>query len=234
MMFYNFNYWLFMIPAFIFTMAAQMMVNNTYRKWSQKRNSSGITGSEAANRLLQKANLYDVSIEPVRGRLSDHYDPRSRTLRLSQGVAQSNSIAALAIAAHEIGHAVQDSQDYVPLRIRAALVPAVNIGSSLGWILIMLGLVLGGTLGTNMAWMGVAAFAMGLLFALATLPVELNASRRAQLLLTNTGYLQTREEHQGVRSVLNAAAWTYVAAVASAALQLLYFVSLVSGRGRRR
>jgi uncharacterized protein len=234
MMFYNFNYWLFMIPAFIFTLAAQMMVNNTYRKWSQKRNSSGITGSEAASSLLQKANLYDVSIEPVRGTLSDHYDPRSRTLRLSQGVAQSNSIAALAIAAHEIGHAVQDSQDYLPLRIRAALVPAVNIGSSLGWILIMLGLVLGGTLGTNMAWMGVAAFAMGLLFALATLPVELNASRKAQVLLANTGYLQTREEQQGVRSVLNAAAWTYIAAVASAALQLLYFVSLVSGRGRRR
>ncbi len=234
MMFYNFNYWLFMIPAFIFTMAAQMMVNNAYRKWSKKRNSSGITGSEAASSLLQNANLYDVSIEPVGGTLSDHYDPRSRTLRLSQGVAQSNSIAALAIAAHEIGHAVQDSQDYLPLRIRAALVPAVNIGSSLGWILIMIGLVLGGTLGTNMAWMGVAAFAMGLLFALATLPVELNASRKAQLMLTNNGYLRTREEQQGVRSVLNAAAWTYVAAVASAALQLLYFVSLVSGRGRRR
>lgn len=233
MLFFNFNYWLFMIPAFIFTMIAQMMVNNAYKKWSRKRNNSGISGSAAASSLLNQAGLYNVGIEPVRGRLSDHYDPRTRTLRLSKGVAQSSSVAALAIAAHEIGHAIQDAQDYLPLRIRAAMVPAVNIGSSLGWILIMLGLILGGTLGTNMAWLGVAAFAIGLVFALATLPVELDASRRARKLLTSAGYLQTREEQQGVRSVLNAAAWTYVAAVATAALQLLYFVSLVGG-GRRR
>lgn len=234
MMYLNFNYWLFMIPAFIFTLITQAMVNSAYRKWSKRKNSSGISGAEAGRRLLAQANLYDVSIEPVAGRLSDHYDPRSETLRLSEGVARSDSVAALAITAHEIGHALQDAQGYMPLRIRAALVPAVNIGSNLGWILIMIGLILGGTLGTNMAWLGVAAFALGLVFALATLPVELNASKRARQLLVTSGYIQTREEKQGVRSVLNAAAWTYVAAVASAALQLLYFVSLIGGRSRRR
>ncbi|MBN1264515.1 MAG: zinc metallopeptidase [Anaerolineales bacterium] len=234
MMYMNFNYWLFMIPAFIITLIAQMMVNAAYRRWSRKRNSSGVSGAEAARRMLTQADLYDVTIEPVSGTLSDHYDPRSQTLRLSQGVARGDSVAALAIAAHEIGHALQDSQDYFPLRIRAALVPAVNIGSSMGWILILLGLFLGGTLGTNMAWLGVAAFALGLIFALATLPVELNASKRAHLLLADSGYIQTREEQQGTRAVLNAAAWTYVAAIASAALQLLYFVNLVGGRSRRR
>jgi len=234
MMFYNTNYLLFMIPAILFTVIAQMMVKSAYRKWSQKRSSSGTTGADAARRLLAHAELYDVSIEAVGGTLSDHYDPRRKILRLSQGVAQSDSVAALAITAHEIGHAMQDSQGYLPLQIRAALVPMVNIGSNLGWILIMIGLSLGGTLGTNMAWLGVAAFSLGLLFSVATLPVELNASKRARQLLTSSGYIHTHEEERGVRSVLNAAAWTYVAAVAAAALQLLYYFSLVSGRSRRR
>lgn len=233
-MYFSFNYWLFMIPTIVFTMIAQAAVKAAYRKWSQRRTSIGISGAEAAHRLLGYAGLDNVQIKAARGRLSDHYDPRTQTLHLSAGVAQNDSIAALAIAAHEIGHAIQDSENYFPLRLRAALVPAVNIGSTLGWILVIAGLILGGTLGTNMAWMGVAAFSLGLIFALATLPVELDASARARSLLTTAGYTQTREEEKGVKAVLNAAAWTYVAAIASAAMQLLYYFSLVSGSRRRR
>lgn len=233
-MYFSFNYWLFMIPTIVFTMIAQAAVKAAYRKWSQRRTSIGISGAEAARRLLSHAGLDNVQIKAVRGRLSDHYDPRTETLHLSAGVAQNDSIAALAIAAHEIGHAIQDSENYFPLRLRAALVPAVNIGSTLGWILVIAGLILGGTLGTNMAWMGVAAFSLGLIFALATLPVELDASARARSLLTTAGYTQSSEEERGVKAVLNAAAWTYVAAIASAAMQLLYYFSLVSGSRRRR
>lgn len=233
-MYFSFNYWLFMIPTIVFTMIAQAAVKAAYRKWSQRRTSIGISGAEAAHRLLGYAGLDNVQIKAARGRLSDHYDPRTQTLHLSAGVAQNDSIAALAIAAHEIGHAIQDSENYFPLRLRAALVPAVNIGSTLGWILVIAGLILGGTLGTNMAWMGVAAFSLGLIFALATLPVELDASARARSLLTTAGYTQTSEEERGVKAVLNAAAWTYVAAIASAAMQLLYYFSLVSGGRRRR
>jgi Zn-dependent membrane protease YugP len=163
--------------------------------------------------------------------LTDHYDPRNKTLFLSHGVADSPSVAAVAISAHELGHALQDAEDYFPMRVRAMLVPAVNIGSNLGWILIMIGLVLRIT---DLAWLGVIVFSAGALFALATLPVEFNASARAKQLLYETGIIRTEEERRGVNQVLNAAALTYVAGLVTAVMQLLYYVLLVGGMGRRR
>src|SRR3989337_1455537 len=173
---FSFDYLVFMLPAFILVVLAQWWVNSTMRRWGQVRSTGGMTGTEVAKRLLRYGDMGDVSLEGVLGNLSDHYDPQTRTLRLSPGVAQGQSVAALAIAAHEIGHAEQDHQGYVPLQFRAALVPAVNIGSRLGWVLILLGLALRTALGTQLAWIGVASFSLGALFSLATLPVELNAS----------------------------------------------------------
>ena len=162
--------------------------------------------------------------------MTDNYDPRSKVLNLSQGVTNSPSVAAVAIAAHELGHAMQDHEGYFPLRFRAALVPMVNIGSWLGWIMILAGLLLRIT---NLAWLGVLFFSGGAIFALATLPVEFDASARAKRLLAETGIVSGEDERSGVNNVLNAAALTYVAGLAAAILQLLYFVSLVGG-GRRR
>jgi Zn-dependent membrane protease YugP len=234
MFFGDSTYFLYMIPAFLLVMLAQTWVNSTYRKWSQIRNLNQISGVEAAKRLLNNGSLQYVNLEGTPKPLGDHYDPRTKTLRLSPGVAQSESVASLAIAAHEIGHAQQDQQGYLPLRFRAALVPAVNLGSRLGLILIVVGLLLRGTLGTQMAWLGVGAFALGAFFSLATLPVELNASSRARVLLAESGLIRSEEERQGVNAVLNAAAFTYIAALAAAILQLLYWISLVSGGSRRR
>jgi hypothetical protein len=231
MFFFNSGYLIFMLPAFILMMLTQWYVSSSYNKWSRVPSRSGLSGAEVARRLVERGGLRDVQVEQVSGRLSDHYDPRSKTLRLSAGVAQSASVAAAAIAAHELGHAVQDGEDYFPLRLRAALVPAVNIGSYLGWILLMIGFFLGYT---ELAWLGVAVFAGGALFALATLPVELNASARARELLTTARIISSEEERSGVNTVLNAAALTYVAALFTAILQLLYYASLVLGMGRRR
>jgi len=227
MFFFNPTYLIFMAPAFILMMLTSWYVKSAYNKWSKVQAGSRLTGTQAAQRLIANSGLYDVRIEGVRGNLSDHYDPRTKTLRLSQGVANTPSVAAVAIAAHELGHALQDAEDYIPLRFRAALVPAVNVGSWLGWILIMIGLFLNMT---NLAWMGVLVFSGGAIFALATLPVELNASARAKELLASTGIIQTEQERRGVNNVLNAAALTYVASLVTAVLQLLYFASLIGGR----
>jgi Zn-dependent membrane protease YugP len=216
-----------MAPAFILMMLTSWYVKSAYNKWSRVQSSSRMTGAQAAQRLIANSGLYGVRIEGVRGNLSDHYDPRTKTLRLSEGVANNPSVAAVAVAAHELGHALQDAEDYLPLRFRAALVPAVNIGSWLGWILIMIGLFLQMY---NLAWMGVLVFSGGAIFALATLPVELNASTRAKQLLADTGIIQTEQERRGVNNVLNAAALTYVASLVTAVLQLLYFASLIAGR----
>ncbi len=229
------TYLILMAPAFLLVLLAQWWVNSTYSKWSRVRNSLNMPGAEAARRLLQYAGLNDVRLENISARLGDHYDPRQRVLRLSPGVAQEPSVAAVAIAAHEIGHAMQDHEGYLPLRFRSALVPAVNLGSNLGWILILIGLLMRGTLGTQLAWLGVAAFALGAIFAFATLPVELNASARARQLLAQAGIVRGQEEQAAVGQVLRAAAFTYIAALAAALLQLLYYVLLVSGMsGRRR
>lgn len=231
MFFFNPSYWLFMAPAFLLTMLAQLYVSSTYKKWSQVQARSRMSGAEAASRLIRYGALGDVEIQGVRGNLTDHYDPRRKILRLSEGVYRGSSIASLAIAAHELGHAAQDQEGYFPLRFRAMLVPVVNIGSYLGWILIMIGLFLRLT---DLAWLGVAVFSGGAIFAMATLPVELNASARAKQLLANTGLIQTQEEQRGVNAVLNAAALTYIAALFTAIIQLLYWASLVAGVGGRR
>lgn len=221
-----------MAPAFIIMLVVQWYVQSAYKKWSQVPARSRMSGSQAAQRLIQRGGLYDVSIEGVSGKLTDHYDPRKKVLRLSQGVYQSNSVAAMAITAHELGHAMQDKDDYFPLRFRAALVPAVNIGSYLGWILIIIGMLLRFT---ELAWLGVAVFSAGAIFALATIPVELNASSRAKRLLVESGLIVGDDEMRGVNNVLNAAALTYVAALITAILQLLYYVTLIFGMsGRRR
>ncbi len=235
MFFFDPVYLIFMIPAFILMGLTSWYVRHAYNKWSRVRASSGLTGYQAAQRLLSTGSLYGVEVKGTRGELTDHYDPRDKTLYLSSGVANSPSVASVAIAAHELGHAMQDSEEYLPLRFRAALVPAVNIGSNLGWILIMVGLLLRSTdIGIGLAWLGVLFFAGGALFALATLPVEFNASARAKRLLAQTGIIHTEEEMRGVNQVLNAAALTYVAALVTAVIQLLYYILLVGGLGRRR
>jgi len=231
MFFFDPMYLCFMIPAIALMGFASWYVRHSYNKWSQVRASSGLTGHQAAQRLISTGNLYGVQVQGTAGQLSDHYDPRNKTLFLSEGVAHSPSVAAVAISAHELGHALQDAEEYFPMRVRSMLVPAVNIGSNLGWILIMIGLVLRMT---EVAWIGVAVFSAGALFALATLPVEFNASARAKQLLYQTGIIQTEEEQRGVNQVLNAAALTYVAGLITAVLQLLYYVLLVGGMGGRR
>jgi hypothetical protein len=229
--FFDIRYLMFMLPGFLLMMAVQWYVNSAYNKWSRVPARSRLTGAQAAQRLISAGGLYEVRIEGVAGNLSDHYDPRSKVLRLSQGVYSGASVASLAIAAHELGHAMQDQEGYLPLRLRSAIVPAVNIGSYLGWILIFVGLLIRMT---ELSWLGLAVFSGGALFALATLPVELNASARAKQLLTDTGLIVGEDEQRGVSNVLNAAALTYVAALVAAVLQLLYWVTVIMGASRRR
>jgi len=229
--FFNTQYLMFMLPAFLLMMLVQWYVQSAYRKWSQVPARSRVTGAQAAQRLISSGGLYGVQIEGIAGNMTDHYDPRDKVLRLSRGVYDSSSVAALAIAAHELGHAMQDKEDYFLLRLRAALVPAVNIGSTLGWILILIGLLIQMT---QLAWLGVLVFSAGALFALATLPVELNASSRARRLLSESGLISGDDEMRGVSNVLNAAALTYVAGLITAVLQLLYWASVVMGMGGRR
>lgn len=240
MFFFDPTYLIFMIPAFILMGITSWYVKQSYNKWSKIRSSSGLTGAQAAQQLVSRAvysgvdgsaDLRNVRVLGIGGNLTDHYNPQDKTLYLSPGVANSPSVASVAIAAHELGHAMQDAEGYIPLRFRSALVPMVNIGSNLGWILILAGLFLRWT---NLAWLGVLFFAAGAVFALATLPVEFNASARAKQMLAQSGIIRTEEESRGVSAVLNAAALTYVAALVTAILQLLYYVFLVGGGRRRR
>lgn len=231
MPFFDINYLIYMIPAVVLSLIAQLYVNSRYSRWSQVQNRTGLTGAQVAQRLANSNGMYHLQFKAVPGRLTDHYDPRRKVLGLSQSVGQQPSVASMAIAAHELGHAQQDHVGYLPMRLRSALVPAVNIGTNAGWILIMLGLLL--QIG-DLAWLGVFAISAGLVFALATLPVELNASRRARKMLAASGMVSSDKEMKGVRQVLNAAALTYVAAIATSLLQLLYFASLAGGMGRRR
>jgi hypothetical protein len=230
MFFFDPRYMMYMLPAMLLMMLVQAYVSSAYRKWSRVPARSRLSGAQAAQRLISAGGL-DVTIQGIGGNLTDHYDPRKKVLKLSQGVYEGQSVASLAIAAHELGHAMQDQEGYFPLRIRSALVPAVNIGSYLGWILIILGLLLRLT---DLAWLGVLVFSAGAVFALATIPVELNASARAKRLLVDTGLIVGEDEACGVNNVLNAAALTYIAALVTAVMQLLYYVSLVLGMGNRR
>jgi Zn-dependent membrane protease YugP len=231
MFYFNPQYLLYMVPAILIMLTAQWYVKSTYNKWGKIITRSRMTGEQTAQRIISSGGLNDLIIQQTQGHLTDHYDPRKKVLSLSPGVYQGNSIAAVAIAAHELGHALQDKEGYFPLRIRSMLVPAVNIGSTLGWILIMVGLLLNVV---GIAWLGVFAFSGGTIFALATLPIELNASSRAKMLLNNSGIILSAEEERGVNNVLNAAALTYVASLFTAVMQLLYWISIVSGGRRRR
>ena len=227
----NPNYLLFMAPALILMLVVQFYVRSAYNKWSKVPARSRMSGKDAAERLMRTGGLNQVRVEGIRGRMTDHYDPRTKVLRLSQGVYDGTSVAALAITAHELGHAMQDNEGYFPLRFRSAVVPMVIIGSYLGWILIFIGMLLHIA---GIAWLGLLVFSGGALFALATLPVELNASSRAKHLLVQSGLIVGEDERRGVNNVLNAAALTYVAALVTAVLQLLYWATMVLGMGSRR
>jgi uncharacterized protein len=227
---FNINYILYMLPVILLSLVIQFYVNASFNRWSRVRNQSGLTGVQVAQRLSQRIGLYDLTLKGTPGRLSDHYDPRNNSLSLSRDIAQGSTVASMAITAHEMGHAQQDQENYLPMRLRSAMVPAVNIGTTVGWIFILIGLLLefGG-----LAWLGIFAFSAGAIFSIATLPVELNASKRARKMLKESGLIASKNEQKGVNQVLNAAALTYVAAIATSVMQLLYFVSLVGG-GRRR
>ncbi|MCS6776859.1 MAG: zinc metallopeptidase [Chloroherpetonaceae bacterium] len=223
-------YLVFALPPLLLGLWAQWRVHSAVSRYSEVVTAYGLTGAEVARRLLDAAGLYHVQVEPVPGHLTDHYDPRTKTLRLSEAVYGAPTVAAAGIAAHEMGHALQDAQNYGPLVLRSAMVPTVQFGSWLGPLLFMIGLF------TNMiglAWLGLLLFGAVAAFTLVTLPVEYDASRRAKALLHAHG-LVSRAELRGVDAVLDAAALTYVAAAAQAIGNLLYYVVLLTGGGRSR
>ena len=216
---------LFIVTAVVpllFGLWAQLKVKRTFEKYSRVRPRNGMTGAEAAAAVLRSSGLLQLSIRPVAGRLSDHYDPRNRTLNLSADVGEASSLAALGVAAHEAGHAVQDARRYAPMRIRQALVPAATLGQSLWFLPVMLGLVLGVT---GLVTVGLVLFAVIVVFQLVTLPVEFDVSRRALVALQSNGLLAA-DEVPGARAVLNAAALTYIAGFVAALGQLVYFFAL--------
>ena len=212
-------YLLFSLPALLLGFWAQIKVKGAIKKYSQIRTTTGYSGAQIARRMLDSNGLDQIKIEETRGFLSDHYDPRSKTLRLSPNNFQGNSVAAAGIAAHEAGHALQDDEGYLPLQIRSTMVPSVQIGSWLGPIIFIGGMLLNWT---NLAWVGVGLFGASTVFALVTLPVEFNASNRAKEWLTSSGIVY-QQESEGVKKVLDAAALTYVAAAIQAITTLLYF-----------
>jgi Zn-dependent membrane protease YugP len=227
-------YFILIGPGILLMLWAQSRVRGTYKKWSNVANMRRTTGAQAARMVLDSNGLHDVPVEAVPGELSDHYDPRTRVLRLSQGVYGVPSVAAVAIAAHEAGHAIQHAKGYAPLKVRTSIVPLVSIGSNFGFIVLILGIMLQVS---GLAWVGVGLFALSTLFALVTLPVEFDASNRARAALVTVGLVDggvaNGEESKGVKAVLDAAAWTYIAGFATSVLTLLYYVMMVMGmRGR--
>ena len=226
--YYDPTYMLIIISALI-SLFAQFLVNSRFSKYSRVRSRSGMTGAQAAERILQSQGIYDVAIQRVSGKLTDHYDPRNKTLNLSDAVYASTSVAAVGVAAHECGHAIQHARGYAPLSFRSALVPVANIGSQLSWLFIILGIFFGGI--HTLIMIGILMFSAAVLFQLVTLPVEFNASGRALKLLSETGILQ-KDEVSDTRKVLSAAALTYVAAAATAVLQLLRLLRLFGGNDR--
>ena len=219
-MFFDPLWFLFGIPGLLLGLWAQYKTRGAYSRYSEVRNMLGIPGWQVARQILDHNGLQDVTVEEVPGELSDHYDPTSRTLRLSPGVARIPSVAAMGIAAHEVGHAIQHARGYAPLRARSALVTPANLGSQLGFYAALFGFMIQSS---GLVWVGVVLFSMAVIFALITLPVEFDASNRAMASLQGLG-LVTAEEYTGAKAVLSAAAWTYVAGFVSAFLQLLYFV----------
>lgn len=225
--FYDPTWWL-IIVGMILCLAASGNVSATYRKYSKIENARGMTASEVAERILKGAGISDVRIERIEGELTDHYDPKNKVVRLSEGVYYSTSVAAIGVAAHECGHVLQHYNRYLPIRVRNAIVPVVNFGSNLSWPLILLGVLFGLT---KLVDIGIILFTLVLLFQIVTLPVEFNASKRAISVIRDTGILYG-EEITGAKKVLNAAALTYVAGVIATALQVLRLF-LLFGRRRR-
>lgn len=220
--------YILVVIGLVLSLAASAKVNGTFSKYSRTWSRSGITGAEAARQILKANGIYDVTVRQVPGNLTDHFDPRSRTVNLSAAVYGSTSISAIGVAAHECGHVIQDAREYVPLKIRAALVPVANIGSNLAIPLIILGVIIGGV-GSPLAEIGILMFSLAVLFQLVTLPVEFNASSRALKILGDSRIL-AEDEVKKAREVLGSAALTYVAAAASSILQLLRLVILFGGR----
>ena len=226
--YYDPTYILILIGAIV-ALYAQIKVSTTYAKWQKVPSATRMTGAQIARQILDNNGCQDVRIEAINGKLTDHYDPRTRTLRLSDATYNSTSVAALGVAAHECGHAIQHARGYAPLSFRSALVPVANIGSQLSWLFIILGIFFGGS--HTLIMIGILMFSAAVLFQLVTLPVEFNASGRALKLLSETGILQ-KDEVSDTRKVLSAAALTYVAAAATAVLQLLRLLRLFGGNDR--
>lgn len=233
--YFDWTYVVLVLPCVILSLWASARVNSTFKRYSAQLSSRGITGADAAQRVLSANGVRGVRIERVSGKLSDHYDPTANVIRLSEEVYSSTSTAAIGVACHEAGHAVQYDQNYAPIKLRAAIIPVTNIGSRLAMPLILIGLLFSAleNVSYTFVYIGIACFGLSLVFQVITLPVEFNASRRAMQAI-ESGNLLTEEEQKGARKTLSAAAMTYVAATAVALSQLLRLLVIFGGRGRRR
>lgn len=230
--YFDITYLIFIVPAIIISFIASARVNSAFDKYSKIGNRRAITGAQAAYNLLAAHGITNVRIEHVSGKLTDHYDPRTNTIRLSDAVYSCTTIAAVGVACHEAGHAVQHAVGYVPNKIRSAIVPVVNIGSKLSWIVILVGLFLPVQY-DFVLYIGIALFSLTVVFSLVTLPVEFNASRRALQTIKSTNMLSADDEYSGAKSVLSAAAMTYVASAFSSIMSLLRLLVIAAGRSRR-
>lgn len=225
---YDPTYWM-VIVGMIISMLASAKVKSAFNKYSKVRSMSGMTGAQVAERILNSQGIYDVSVQRVAGSLTDHYNPSTKVVNLSETVYSSTSVAAIGVAAHECGHAIQHAKGYIPLSLRTAIVPVANIGSKIAWPLLILGLLINSRSSLTFIYAGIICFSFALIFQIVTLPVEFNASARALKLLTSNGIL-SNDEVGKTRKVLTAAALTYVAAVAASILQLLRILAIFGGR----
>ncbi len=225
---YDPTYWM-VIVGMIISMLASAKVKSAFNKYSKVRSMSGMTGAQVAERILNSQGIYDVSVQRVAGSLTDHYNPSTKVVNLSETVYSSTSVAAIGVAAHECGHAIQHAKGYVPLSLRTAIVPVANIGSKIAWPLLFVGLLINSRSSLTFIYAGIICFSLALIFQIVTLPVEFNASARALKLLTSNGILSDDEVGK-TRKVLTAAALTYVAAVAASILQLLRILAIFGGR----
>ena len=234
-MYFDWTYLVLVLPCVLLSLWASSSVNSTFKKYSQQHSRRGITGAQAADRVLRANGVFNVRIERVSGNLTDHYDPKANVIRLSDSVYNSTSTAAIGVACHEAGHAVQYAQSYGPIKLRAAIIPITNIGSKLAMPLILIGLLLAvaENVSFTFVYLGIACFGLSLVFQLVTLPVEFNASRRAMQAIESANLL-TEEEQRGAKKTLKAAALTYVAATATALAQLLRLILIFGGNRRRR
>ena len=232
---FDWTYIVLVLPCIILSMLASANVNSTFKKYSTQISSRQLTGAQAAQRVLSANGITDIRIERISGNLTDHFDPRTNVIRLSENVYDNPSTAAIGVACHEAGHAVQYATNYFPIRIRAAIIPLTNFGSKLAMPLILLGILFStlGSFSNALVYLGIACFSLSLVFQFVTLPVEFNASKRAMAAIESSSLL-TEEEQKGARKTLSAAAMTYVAATAVALAQLIRLISILGNRGRRR